>query len=134
MSALFSDRKVLLIEDSTEGIYNTKNTIIRSGLAKHVVVKLNSQLAVEYLSMQENFPELVIYNNEIPDVNGELLLSDLQSLPIILAGRSKFIILSSKNIHHYFNMMVSNGQLFGLLEGPLTTSVCKFIASAIKEN
>lgn len=128
MTGLYRYHQVLLIDNNAEDNFNARNTILRTGLAKEVVVKINGKEAVDYLSAATQYPELIIYQNDLPKVDGVLFLHELHGLPIAAKGKAKLIVLADYGIHFEFENLIRNGQVFGLFQKPLTQGVCEILA------
>ena len=128
MSDIFRYKTVLLIDNNAEDNNYSRECIIHSGLGQHVIVKVNGAQAIDYLTESESFPELIIYNNELPIIGKTIYLCELESLPIVTMSKSKLVVMAPRKIHADFEQLARNNQLYVLFEKPLTKEKCRTLA------
>lgn len=90
---------VLLVDDGELDNFLHQKVIERAQFAKAVVVKTSARSALNYLTenehCEEQLPELIFLDINMPGMSGFQFLGEFKNLPDIIRDKCKIIVLSS---------------------------------------
>jgi CheY-like chemotaxis protein len=128
---------VMLIDDNDTDNFINKRILELSGFGYRIEIKNSGKSALEYLeSMQddeENIPDVVFLDINMPVVNGFVFLYEFEKLPEIVKKKSKIVILSSSENKRDMQRMVSNDLVKMYLTKPLTEEALEQVRKKVQE-
>ena len=113
---------LLVIDDDDINIFIIKKIVEKTGYNINMVAKTNGQLAIEYLSSlaenNENFPQLVLIDINMPVLNGWEFLEAYDKLGV--AGRVDMYMLSSSVYENDIEKAKTYKTVKGFISKPLS--------------
>lgn len=116
-------RRVLLIDDNEIDNFINERMITTSHFSEEVIVKNSCDAALEYLQSlqaQENYPEIVFLDLNMPVKDGFAFLEEFESLPESLKATSKIVVLSSSISPEDISRASTNPYVFKYVNKPLS--------------
>ena len=90
---------VLLVDDGELDNFLHQKVIERAQFAKAVVVKTSARSALNYLTenehCEEQLPELIFLDINMPGMNGFQFLEEFKGLPDVIRDKCQIMVLSS---------------------------------------
>jgi len=114
-------KKILLIDD--DGINNFINERLfkKLNIASHIEIRRNGKEAIEYLSQMcvqnEDCPELIVIDINMPEMNGFEFLEEFKNLKILNKHNTRVVMLSTSTNQRDIQKL--NDLNIGLVRKPL---------------
>ncbi len=91
---------VLLVDDDKVNNFLTERLLKKTGACKKIKTSLNGEEALLYLaktccSFEENFPELIILDNSMPEMNGIEFMESFNQINFNSNNKVKVIVLTA---------------------------------------
>lgn len=116
-------RRVLLIDDNEIDNFINERMITTSHFSEEVIVKNSCDAALEYLQSlenQDNYPEIVFLDLNMPVKDGFAFLEEFESLPEAIKTTSKIVVLSSSISPEDISRASTNPHVFKYVNKPLS--------------
>ena len=117
----------LLIDNHDEDNNLNKKVILKSKLAKKVIVRNNGKDAINYLTTNPDIPDIIFLDINMPIVDGCVFIHEFENLPEIIKDLSRIYILSSTQNDMHLQKLVESNEIEGVLSKPLTLEICEGI-------
>ena len=91
---------VLLVDDDNVNNFLTEKVIQKIGLCRKVKTSLNGEEALLYLaknccSFQDDYPELILLDNNMPEMNGIEFMESFNQINFNSNNRVKIVVLTA---------------------------------------
>jgi len=115
---------VMLVDDNDTDNFISKRIIEITKFAKKVEVKGSGKSALDYLkenqSVQENLPNIIFLDINMPIVDGFVFLYEFEKFSELVKNKCKVIILSSSDNKRDIDKIVNNNHVIKFITKPLT--------------
>ncbi|PIB35038.1 hypothetical protein BFP72_06330 [Reichenbachiella sp. 5M10] len=117
--------QALLIDNNATDNFAHKLAIVESQLAREVKVVTSGKEAMEYLrSNGPKLPELILFDVQIPVVEGQVFLHEYASLTYLEKSKTKIVVLTyNKEVAHLERLLI-NSEINYFMTKPLTLESC----------
>lgn len=117
---------VMLVDDNDTDNFISKRIIEITKFAKRVEVKNSGKSALDYLreyeDVEEELPNLIFLDINMPIVDGFVFLYEFEKFNEIIRDKCKVIILSSSDNKRDIDKIVNNNHVIKFITKPLTES------------
>jgi response regulator RpfG family c-di-GMP phosphodiesterase len=115
---------VMLVDDNDTDNFISRRIIEITKFATKVVIKNSGKSALEYLdenkNLQENLPDLIFLDINMPIVDGFVFLYEFENFPETVRDKCKIIILSSSDNKKDIDKIVNNDYVIKFITKPLS--------------
>lgn len=115
---------VMLVDDNDTDNFINKRIIELTSFAYRIEIKNSGKSALEYLNSvkddEENLPDLIFLDINMPIVDGFVFLYEFESFPEAIKKKCKIVILSSSDNKRDIDKIVNNDYVIKFITKPLT--------------
>jgi CheY-like chemotaxis protein len=123
---------VLLVDDDKVNNFITERLLKKMGICNKIKISLNGEEALLYLakyccSFEDDYPELIILDNSMPEMNGVEFMESFNQIAINSNNKVKIVVLTASEnpkdrtrlealgIEAYLNKPLTEEKLLGVL-------------------
>ncbi len=126
-------KKILLVDDSPPFNFLSKTVLKQNQVECAVVEALNGQVALEYLTLNEDWPEVILLDINMPVMDGFQFLDAYRKLH--KDGKStKIFVLSSSSREEDREKSLGSEVVEEFFDKPLNDSHVQIILSKLRSN
>ena len=129
-------KSIILIDDDEISNFLCEETIMGSNIAESVVSYVNANDALEFLNNvnQDNLPDIIFLDINMPGMDGWEFLSDLENIGETAQKQIKVIILSSSHFHIDIERSKNFESVAEYVSKPLTSQILETILTKYSQN
>lgn len=90
-------KSILLVDDDETTNFINESLFRKLKISKELVIKNNGKEALEYLTQKKDIPELILFDINMPIMDGMAFLNALQKLNLYFKIYNRLYALSSYN-------------------------------------